>query len=331
MPPPERHARIRFESFELDLQTRELRKNGRVIKLQDQPRKLLALLACRAGELVTREEIEKALWREDEFVEFEHAVNTAMRKIRVALGDDLERPRFIETLPRKGYRFIAVVETLDVTAPQNRAGTDISPHRGGLPNETPAHGRSTDQATEKFAELESALEPGTEVAASQVETSRMRAPSTGETEFRLPKPLARVLFLAVQAGYLAMYCAALYKAEAVKDVLAEVFGAPASILAPLVLILAMCGIAVRLYLLSSVGLSHPAAGAKFRRLFPALFILDTLWALSPLLLVQKIGYGLSLGAIAPLVYLPFSQRTLVKSIYRLGNKEEGARIEARAK
>jgi len=326
MPPPERHARIRFESFELDLQTRELRKNGRVIKLQDQPGKLLALLACRAGELVTREEIEKALWREDEFVEFEHAVNTAMRKIRVALGDDLERPRFIETLPRKGYRFISVVETLDVTAPQNRADTDISPPRGGLPNETPAHRRPTDQATEIPAGLENALakEPRMEVAASQEETSRVRAASAGETEFRLPKPLARFLFLAVQAGYLAMYCAALYKAEAVKDVLAGVFGAPSAILAPLVLILAMCGIAVRLYLLSSVGLNHPAAGAKFRRLFPALFFLDTLWAVSPLLLVEKIGYGLALGAIAPLAYLPFSQRTLVKSIYRMGNRHVGA-------
>jgi len=72
-------------------------------------------------------------------------------------------------------------------------------------------------------------------------------------------------------------------------------------------------------LLSSVGLNHPAAGAKFRRLFPALFILDTLWAVSPLLLVRTIGYGLALGAIAPLVYLPFSQRTLVKCIYQLGN------------
>ena len=144
----------------------------------------------------------------------------------------------------------------------------------------------------------------------------MGVPTGGETEFRLPKPLARFLFLTVQAGYLAMYCAALYKAEAVKDVLAGVFGAAGSMLSPLVLILAMCGIAVRLYLLSSVGLNHPVAGAKFRRLFPALFILDTLWAASPLLLVQTIGYGLALGAIAPLVYLPFSQRTLVECIYR---------------
>ncbi len=319
MPPPELHARIRFESFELDLRTRELRKNGRVIKLQDQPGKLLALLACRAGQLVTREEIEKALWGEDEFVEFEHAVNTAMRKIRVALGDELEKPRFIETLPRKGYRFIAAVETLDGTAPQGRAGTDTVHPGEGLQNKTPVQSCSAHEATDKPAETANALPEEPEVPASQAETLKMGVPSGGETEFRLPKPLARFLFLTVQAGYLAMYCAALYKAETVKDVLAGVFGAPGLMLFPLVVILAMCGIAVRLYLLSSVGLNHPAAGAKFRRLFPALFILDALWAVSPLLLVQTIGYGLALGAIAPLVYLPFSQRTLVECIYRLGN------------
>ena len=316
MPPPELYARIRFESFELDLRTRELRKNGRIIKLQDQPGKLLALLARRAGELVTREEIEKALWGEDEFVEFEHAVNTAMRKIRVALGDELDKPRFIETLPRKGYRFIAAVETLDVTAPQGRAGTDAVHPGEGLQNKTPGQIRSAQEATDKRAGTENALPEEPEVSASQAETLKKGVPPGGETEFRLPKPLARFLFLTVQAGYLAMYCAALYKAEAVKDVLAGVLGAPGSMLFPLVVILAMCGIAVRLHLLSSVGLNHPAAGAKFRRLFPALFILDTLWAVSPLLLVQTIGYGLALGAIAPLVYLPFSQRTLVECIYR---------------
>ncbi len=321
MPPPELHARIRFESFELDLRTRELRKNGRIIKLQDQPGKLLALLACRAGELVTREEIEKALWGEDEFVEFEHAVNTAMRKIRVALGDELEKPRFVETLPRKGYRFIAAVETLDVTTPQGRTGTDAVHPGEDLQNKTPVQSRLVHEATYKPAEMANALpdEPSAKISDSQAEALQRGVPPGGETEFRLPKPLARFLFLTVQAGYLAMYCAALYKAEAVKDVLAGVFGAAGSMLSPLVLILAMCGIAVRLYLFSSVGLNHPAAGAKFRRLFPALFILDTLWAVSPLLLVRTIGYGLALGAIAPLVYLPFSQRTLVKCIYQLGN------------
>src|SRR3990167_9208179 len=110
-------GRLRFESFELDLRTLELRKEGRVVKLQDQPVKLLALLASRPGELVLRAEIEKALWGEGEFVEFEHSINTAMRKIREALVDELEKPRFIETLPRKGYRFIAPVKA---PAPKGR-------------------------------------------------------------------------------------------------------------------------------------------------------------------------------------------------------------------
>ena len=136
-----------------------------------------------------------------------------------------------------------------------------------------------------------------------------------ETNFSLSRPLARLLFLTVQGGYLAMYCAALYKADATREVVARARGGSAVIVAPLVLVVAMCGIAVRLYLLASVGLNHPAAGANFQRLFPALFILDTLWAVSPLLLLSKIGYGLALASIAPLVYLPFSQRTLVQSIY----------------
>ena len=83
---------------------------------------------------------------------------------------------------------------------------------------------------------------------------------------------------------------------------------------PLVIVSAMCGVSVRFYLLSSVGLDHPAAGKKFLRLFPVLFLLDTLWAISPLLLAQKIGYGLALVAVSALVYLPFAQRTLIQSI-----------------
>jgi DNA-binding winged helix-turn-helix (wHTH) protein len=318
MPPQEHQTRIRFESFELDLQTRELRKDGRPIKLQDQPGKLLALLACRAGELVTRAEIEKALWREDEFVEFEHGVNTAMRKVREALGDDLERPRFIETLPRKGYRFIAAVETSAVTGSQNRADKDASQPLQGLRNEIPVRSSSVGQASEDNVAKANAVpvEEASEVAASQAATLGATTPAAAETDFSLPRPLARLLFLTVQGGYLAMYCAALYKAEAVEEMLARVPALPAATVALLVLIVAMCGIAVRLYLLSSVGLNHPAAGAKFRRLFPALFILDTLWAVSPLLLVPKIGYGLALGSIAALAYLPFSQRVLVQSIYR---------------
>ena len=110
MPESESPILLRFEDFELDLRTRELRRDGRLVKLQDLPIKLLALLAGRPGELIAREEIEKALWGEDQFVDFEHGINTAMRKIRDALEENADQPRFIETLPRKGYRFIARVE-----------------------------------------------------------------------------------------------------------------------------------------------------------------------------------------------------------------------------
>jgi DNA-binding winged helix-turn-helix (wHTH) protein len=316
MPPPERQARIRFESFDLDLQTRELRKDGRLIKLQDQPGKLLALLACRAGELVTRTEIEKALWPEDEFVEFEHAVNTAMRKIRVALGDDLERPRFIETLPRKGYRFIAAVEASAVTGSQNRADNVARLPTPGPNNKNLIRSSSGGQTLADNGATANVESPGgpSEAAPSQAAGLAATVPRTPEADFSLPRPLARLLFLTVQGGYLAMYCAALYKAEAVRELLARGLGGWAAMAGPLVLIIAMCGIAVRLYLLAAVGLNHPAAGANFRRLFPALFILDLIWAVSPLLLIHNIGYGLALGAIAPLAYLPFCQRTLIQSI-----------------
>jgi len=105
--------RIRFDTFELDLGTGELHQQSRRVPLQDQPARLLILLASRPGELVTRNEIYQTLWTDGEFVEFEHAVNVAVRKIRVALGDDSDQPRIIETLPKKGYRFIAPVESLE--------------------------------------------------------------------------------------------------------------------------------------------------------------------------------------------------------------------------
>jgi Tol biopolymer transport system component/DNA-binding winged helix-turn-helix (wHTH) protein len=118
--------RLRFESFELDLDTVELRKNGRRIRLQDQPGRLLALLAGRPGELVTRTEIQKTLWEEGQFVEFDHAVNTAIKKVREALDDDPDSPRIIETLPRKGYRFIAPVEWVDELVDESQA-IEIAP------------------------------------------------------------------------------------------------------------------------------------------------------------------------------------------------------------
>ncbi|MGH9785639.1 MAG: winged helix-turn-helix domain-containing protein [Terriglobia bacterium] len=306
MPLSDQASRLRFESFELDLRTSELRKDGRVVKLQDQPFKLLALLASRPGELVTRVEIEKALWGDGEFVEFEHGINTAMRKIREALGDDLEKPRFIETLPRKGYRFLAAVESVGTpggvgpspaeAGPPARSFRDKIPLRGSEPSSPPAIRAESPQP-----------EPAGPPPGSN---------SISAEEFFMARPVARSLFLLIQAGYLAMYCGALYRAEALEEVLSGVLPDSAGVVAPVILVLAAGGIAVRLYLLSAVGLDHPEAGVKFQQLFPFLFILDALWAASPLLLAQAIGLGLALGSVAALAYLPFAQRTLMLSAGR---------------
>src|SRR4051812_18123035 len=98
-----------FGVFELDLRLRELRKRGIRIKIQEQPLQILALLIDCPGEVVTREQIQKKLWDGDTFVDFDNAINSAIRKMRDALGDTSENPRFVETVARRGYRFIAPV------------------------------------------------------------------------------------------------------------------------------------------------------------------------------------------------------------------------------
>jgi len=103
---------LRFGVFEVDLQTGELRRNGLKTKLQEKPFQILALLLRRIGEVVTREELQKELWPTDTFVDFEHGVNTAVTKLRQALDDEADNPHFIQTLPRRGYRFIGMVEAV---------------------------------------------------------------------------------------------------------------------------------------------------------------------------------------------------------------------------
>src|SRR5260370_26659765 len=101
----------RFGVFELDLRSRELRKDGSKVKLQDQPFLILAALLEKPGELVTREELRQRIWSADTFVDFDIGLNTAISRLRNALGDPAENPRFVETLPRLGNRFIAPVNS----------------------------------------------------------------------------------------------------------------------------------------------------------------------------------------------------------------------------
>ncbi len=116
---------VRFGVFEVDLRSGELRKQGLKIKLQGQPIQILALLLERPGELVTREELREKLWPADTFVDFEHGLNAAIKKLRGALGDSADSPRFVETLHRRGYRFIYPVEGVSRVSPAaGAAGLD---------------------------------------------------------------------------------------------------------------------------------------------------------------------------------------------------------------
>jgi len=125
---------VRFGTFEADLTTRELRKCGVRIKLHGQPFEVLAMLLERPGEAVPREELRQKLWLTDTFVDFDHGVNTAINRLREALGDSAENPRFIETVPRRGYRFIAPVESQASAAP----GSNVIPAGTSSSGATPA-------------------------------------------------------------------------------------------------------------------------------------------------------------------------------------------------
>jgi len=119
---------LRFAEFEADLRTGELRKRGLRLKLQEKPFQILALLLERKGELVTREELQVKLWPSDTFVDFDHGLNAAVNKLREALGDSASEPRFIETLPKRGYRFVFEIGPKDQEAP--KALTSASSARG---------------------------------------------------------------------------------------------------------------------------------------------------------------------------------------------------------
>src|ERR1700730_9748260 len=112
---------VRFGVYEIDLEAGELRKHGRRIRLQEQPFQVLALLLVQPGKLVTREELQKRIWPADTFVDFDLGLNTAIKKIRAAFGDSADHPKFVETLPKRGYRFIFPVEQIaaDASSPAN--------------------------------------------------------------------------------------------------------------------------------------------------------------------------------------------------------------------
>ncbi len=133
------HKLLRFGVFELNLDTEELHKSGKTLRLAPQPFRLLALLANHAGQVVTREEIKEQLWGEETYVDFEQGMNHCIKQIRTVLADNADTPLYVETVPRRGYRFLAPVVSKNVAAPapkiiksQSGIQSAISPVR--MPN-----------------------------------------------------------------------------------------------------------------------------------------------------------------------------------------------------
>ncbi|HXS76726.1 MAG TPA: winged helix-turn-helix domain-containing protein [Terracidiphilus sp.] len=271
--------RYRFGVFEADASTGELRKQGIRIKLNAQPFQVLLMLLARPGEVLTREEISQAIWSDGTFVDYEHGLNSAVNRIREALGDSAGSPRFVETLARRGYRFVAPVERISPEPAQQNTSQPSSP---GI----------TEDNSEVFQE----------------ENFVGLLPTSAE----LPDPphnIVRLFFLLLQLMYVAFYVGSLANLSEIQDLLSPLPAANSIYYA--LIGTAVILIAVRAYLISAIALRAPRMRGKFLKLWPYLLLADVLWALSPLLLLHHINTGMALACMALLAYSPFAQRSLI--------------------
>ena len=272
---------FRFGLYELDSRTGELRKDGKQRpSIQGQPLEILLQLLGRPGDVVTRDELRLSLWPVDTFVDYDHSLNAAMNKLREALNDSADNPRFIQTIPRRGYRFIASVQIL--------------PDSTSLPAEI---------------KPDFSLEPDIPAPAATREKHNFVLSDPHDLP-DAPRGVVQILFSAIQLMYLSFYVISLARIEQLQTLLAQAVENPKWLFA-LLLGTALVGIPVRLYLLSASIFGYRGLPVKFLRLFPVVLPLDELWALAPFLLVDEIGVGLALAATAALLYLPFSQRSLM--------------------
>lgn len=269
---------FRFGVFEVDELTGDLRREGKAQpRVRDQALRILIVLLERPQDLITREELRERLWAADTFVDFDHGLNTAINQLRNALGDVAANPRFIQTLPRRGYRFIAPVVVVGGEA-------------GARSIEDGA--RESEQAPEEKIERRSVV---------LSDKQDLPAASSG---------LVRSLFGLIQLMYLVFYVVSLARLSKVSEILAEL-GSPARFVLIVLIITAAAGIPLRLYLFSAAAFNYRGLKDKFRTLFPFVLVLDLMWAVAPFLLVHQIGIGFAIAAAAMLFYLPFSQRSLL--------------------
>jgi DNA-binding winged helix-turn-helix (wHTH) protein len=299
---------FRFGVFTLEEATGELRKDGVVRpRMRDQALAILTMLLERRGELVTREELQARVWAADTFVDFEHGLNTAVNQVRVALGDEAGNPRFVQTVPRRGYRFIAPVEILEASS--RGTGRAVAAEAGFGAVAVGAETNSTG--------FTAAAETDGSLAAADAEnpTTISRANSTGLLSERSDLPpmenrRARALFLLLQVMYLGFYVVALARVRFIAEILEPLAGHAVWLMVVLI-VTAAVGIPVRVYLMTATALNYAGLGGKFLRLFPFVLVLDVIWATGPFLLTPWIGMGLALASCAVLLYVPFAERSLL--------------------
>jgi cholera toxin transcriptional activator len=282
-------VKYRFDDLEADLRAAELRRKGNRLKLQMQPFQVLVALLERPKDVVTREELRQRLWPQDTFVDFDHGLNTAVAKLRDVLGDSASAPRYIETIAKRGYRFLAEVETVaeQVAFPAAASASKPAP---------PASPAVSD-----------------DVNATQTSQPPPLPRTCSEPDLpRASRGTSRLLFVLAQIMYVAFYLSALFRLDNLHSSASLAWHNAGQTAFSIYLVTALVGLVVRLYLITATAFDYHLLGQKYRILFPVLLLLDMIWALSPLLLADRMGLGLALGATAALIYMPFAQRVLMK-------------------
>jgi DNA-binding winged helix-turn-helix (wHTH) protein len=272
MTEPQPARRYRFGVYEADAATGELRRQGLRVKLNAQPFQVLCMLLERPGELLTREEISRELWPDGTFVDYEHGVNSAVNRIREALGDTAGNPRFVETLARRGYRFVAPVERIG-------GGEDAAKKQQSAPVAEPAH------------------------------KARFQILATPEELPHASHRVVKTLFVLLQIMYLGFYVGALANLAEIEDLFSPLPRATEAFV--LLIVTAAILIPVRLFVISATLFHAPGIRGNILKLWPFLLPFDELWALSPFLLLHHINFGVALACMTPLIYSPFAQRALV--------------------
>lgn len=255
-----------------------------LVRLNGHPLQLLFLLLERNGQLLTREEIARELWPDGTVVDFDHGVNSAINRIRDALGDSAADARFVQTLARRGYRFVAPVEQVDAAiALTDRVTSTMGGEVGRIEQAVDSVDRKTGAFTHFLA--------------------------TTEDLPKAPHRTVQLLFILMQAMYMAFYVGALGNLQEIQELLSSL-DRPTQVFMLLVITAAIM-IPVRAFLVCAVLFRAPGLRGKFLKLWPFLLALDVLWALSPFLLLHHINFGLALACTTLLVYSPFAQRSLM--------------------